>query len=54
MMDPPTHINVMINSNADNCVDDEDDEEKLLKPRNNFASYSNEDVNVRFRVGRTY
>ncbi|OAD54955.1 H(+)/Cl(-) exchange transporter 7 [Eufriesea mexicana] len=53
MMDTPTHINVMINSTVndivDNCVDDEDDEEKLLKPRNNFASYSNRDVNVRFR-----
>jgi hypothetical protein len=31
-----------------NC--DEDDEERLIKPRNNFASYSNEDINVRFRV----
>ncbi|KYQ58999.1 H(+)/Cl(-) exchange transporter 7 [Trachymyrmex zeteki] len=30
-------------------VYDEDDGERLIKPRNNFASYSNEDINVRFR-----
>lgn len=29
-----------------NC--DEDDGKKLIKPRNNFASYSNEDIDVRF------
>lgn len=54
MMDTPTHINVSINNSnddsVDNCVNDcENDREKLLKPRNNFASYSNEDVNIRFR-----
>lgn len=48
------HINVSINNSnddsVDNCVNDcENDREKLLKPRNNFASYSNEDVNIRFR-----
>ena len=54
MMDTSTHINVMINSNIDDsvnsCVNDENDTEKLLKPRNNFASYSNDNINIRFRV----
>lgn len=55
MTDTPTHINVMINSSIDDNVDssindDEDDRDRLLKPRNNFASYSNENINVRFRV----
>lgn len=54
MMDTPTHINVSINDSIDDSVDNyandcENDREKLLKPRNNFASYSNEDVNIRFR-----
>ncbi|XP_017797738.1 PREDICTED: H(+)/Cl(-) exchange transporter 7 [Habropoda laboriosa] len=53
MTDTSTHINVIINSSiddsVDSCVNDEDDKERLLKPRNNFASYSNEDVKVRFR-----
>ncbi|XP_043599053.1 H(+)/Cl(-) exchange transporter 7 isoform X3 [Bombus pyrosoma] len=54
MMDTSTHINVMINSNSnddsvDSCVNDENDTEKLLKPRNNFASYSNDNINIRFR-----
>lgn len=42
--------NTRDNGNIDiyNC--DEGDEERLIKPRNNFASYSNEDINVRFRV----
>ncbi|XP_039315677.1 H(+)/Cl(-) exchange transporter 7 [Solenopsis invicta] len=41
--------NTRDNGNIDiyNC--DEGDEERLIKPRNNFASYSNEDINVRFR-----
>ena len=43
----------MINSNIDDsvnsCVNDENDTEKLLKPRNNFASYSNDNINIRFR-----
>lgn len=36
------------NQGRDNSTEDE----KLVKsrPRNNFPSYSNEDVNVRFRV----
>ncbi|KAF7401475.1 hypothetical protein HZH68_007295 [Vespula germanica] len=49
---PTTHINVRINSTVDEidvCRNDDDDEERLLKPRNNFPSYSNEDINVRFR-----
>ncbi|XP_068983504.1 H(+)/Cl(-) exchange transporter 7 [Bombus flavifrons] len=53
MMDTSTHINVIINSNiddsVDSCVNDENDTEKLLKPRNNFASYSNDNINIRFR-----
>ncbi|KAG7210228.1 hypothetical protein KM043_011778 [Ampulex compressa] len=52
MTDPSTHVNVLINSRVDDSVDNvvnDDDGERLLKPRNNFASYSNEDVNVRFR-----
>ncbi|KOX81276.1 H(+)/Cl(-) exchange transporter 7 [Melipona quadrifasciata] len=48
-----TDVNVMINSSindsVDSSVNDENDTEKLLKPRNNFASYSNENINVRFR-----
>ncbi|XP_035733197.1 H(+)/Cl(-) exchange transporter 7-like [Vespa mandarinia] len=47
-----THINVRINSTIDETdisLNNEDVEERLLKPRNNFASYSNEDINVRFR-----
>ncbi|XP_033178530.1 H(+)/Cl(-) exchange transporter 7 [Bombus impatiens] len=52
-MDTSTHINVIINSNiddsVDSCVNDENDTEKLLKPRNNFASYSNDNINIRFR-----
>ncbi|CAL7951003.1 unnamed protein product [Xylocopa violacea] len=52
-MNIPTHTNVMINTSVDDSIDnsmnDEDDRQRLLKPRNNFASYSNEDVNVRFR-----
>ncbi|KAK1129883.1 hypothetical protein K0M31_019586 [Melipona bicolor] len=47
-----TDVNVMINSSindsVDSSVNDENDTEKLLKPRNNFASYSNENINVRF------
>ena len=53
MTTSPRHVNVLINSSiddsVDSCIDNEDDKEKLLKPRNNFASYSNEDINVRFR-----
>lgn len=30
-------------------VDNDHDRERLIKPRNNFASYSNEDINMRFR-----
>ncbi|XP_034191535.1 chloride channel protein 7 [Osmia lignaria lignaria] len=53
MITSPRQVNVLINSSiddsVDSCVDNEDDKERLLKPRNNFASYSNEDINVRFR-----
>lgn len=41
----PSISNVTING----TVETTDDEEKILKPRNNFPSYSNEDVSVRFR-----
>lgn len=54
MTDMSTDVNVMINSSindsVDSSVNDANDTEKLLKPRNNFASYSNENINVRFRV----
>ncbi|XP_014217594.1 H(+)/Cl(-) exchange transporter 7 [Copidosoma floridanum] len=58
--DPSAHINVLINS----CISgsnsgDENDEQRLVtgrspvvarnSPRNNFPSYSNQDVRVRFR-----
>ncbi|EFN81286.1 H(+)/Cl(-) exchange transporter 7 [Harpegnathos saltator] len=49
MTDPSTSV-IGINRDEDSinvCV--EEDRERLIKPRNNFASYSNEDVNVRFR-----
>ncbi|XP_076626273.1 chloride channel protein 7 isoform X1 [Colletes latitarsis] len=53
MTDSLSHTNVMINSsvedNVDNYINNEDDRERLLKPRNNFASYSNDSINVRFR-----
>ncbi|XP_017885005.1 H(+)/Cl(-) exchange transporter 7 [Ceratina calcarata] len=53
MTNTPTHVNVRINSSIDDVVEntenDEDDRVRLLKPRNNFASYSNEDIDVRFR-----
>ncbi|XP_076240097.1 chloride channel protein 7 [Calliopsis andreniformis] len=52
-MDSSMHVNVRINSSindsVDNCSHNEDDTERLLKPRNNFASYSNDDIDVRFR-----
>lgn len=52
MTNASTHLNVRINSSLDDGVDsanDEDDRVRLLKPRNNFASYSNDDVDIRFR-----
>lgn len=55
-------MNPQISANSDrgdndgnvyNC--DEDDGERLIKPRNNFASYSNEDIDsVRFPVCRIF
>lgn len=42
-------INSNIDDSVDSCVNDENDTEKLLKPRNNFASYSNDNINIRFR-----
>ncbi|KZC11809.1 H(+)/Cl(-) exchange transporter 7 [Dufourea novaeangliae] len=54
MTDTPTHVNVRINDaiedSVDNFLNNEDDSERLLKPRNNFASYSNDGINVRFRT----
>lgn len=58
MTEPEDHINILINASI--VADDEQesevttDDERLLrkpyKPRNNFPSYSNEGVSVRFRV----
>lgn len=49
-------INDVVSENSLN--DSRDDKEKLLKPRdtprNNFISYSNDDINVRFRVRIIY
>ncbi|XP_012538386.1 H(+)/Cl(-) exchange transporter 7 [Monomorium pharaonis] len=51
-MNPSTEASAE-NDREDDIIDiynDEDDEQRLLKPRNNFASYSNEDIeSVRFR-----
>ncbi|KAH0947333.1 hypothetical protein HN011_003798 [Eciton burchellii] len=50
-----TSANIVVRSNeADDCTimqidSEENDRERLIKPRNNFISYSNEDVDVRFR-----
>ncbi|XP_031829641.1 chloride channel protein 7 [Nomia melanderi] len=51
MTDSPTHVNVRINSAVEDSIDSctNEDTERLLRPRNNFASYSNNDVNIRFR-----
>ncbi|XP_043281524.1 H(+)/Cl(-) exchange transporter 7 [Venturia canescens] len=56
MSEPENHINVLINTSIDDDQQESEvttDDERLLrksyKPRNNFPSYSNEDVNVRFR-----
>ncbi|XP_011346366.1 H(+)/Cl(-) exchange transporter 7 [Ooceraea biroi] len=52
-MNPSTFAVVVQDSreNENGTFDDHDenDRERLIKPRNNFASYSNEDINVRFR-----
>ncbi|XP_024938725.1 H(+)/Cl(-) exchange transporter 7 [Cephus cinctus] len=55
MTDPSTHVNVLINSNVNenNGNDVCDGEERLIKPRNNFASYSSDDVSIRFRNVRS-
>jgi len=50
-----TSPNIAVQSNEeDDCTiqidSEENDRERLIKPRNNFISYSNEDVDVRFRV----
>jgi hypothetical protein len=53
-----TSASIVVRSNeADDCTimqidSEENDRERLIKPRNNFISYSNEDVDVRFRVSR--
>ncbi|XP_076293210.1 chloride channel protein 7 [Lasioglossum baleicum] len=51
MTDIPAHVNVRINSTIEDSIDSctNEDTERLLRPRNNFASYSNDDINVRFR-----
>lgn len=54
--DPSAHVNVLINASVSepSCLlgAEEDDDRRLLgrSPRNNFPSYSNEGVSVRFRV----
>lgn len=60
--DQSAPVNVIINSCLNfNSGDEEDDNQRLVygrspevivrnSPRNNFPSYSNEDVSVRFRV----
>jgi hypothetical protein len=58
--DPSTHMNVLINDNISNDnhndANSDDDDKKLIRPRivgsprNNFPSYSNDDISVRFRV----
>lgn len=59
MTSPTTSSAILINDVVSECSlndsrDSRDDKEKLVKqrntPRNNFISYSNDDVNVRFRV----
>ncbi|XP_058795019.1 H(+)/Cl(-) exchange transporter 7 [Phymastichus coffea] len=61
--DPSTHVNVLINATVSNnsLSGDEDDNHRLIRssprpplvygtsPRNNFPSYSHNDVSVRFR-----
>ncbi|XP_043478610.1 H(+)/Cl(-) exchange transporter 7 [Leptopilina heterotoma] len=58
MTSPTTSSAILINDVVSECSlndsrDSRDDKEKLVKqrntPRNNFISYSNDDVNVRFR-----
>lgn len=60
MTDPDIHTNILINAEVDEdnnnpSRDTTTDTERLLqsRPRNNFQSYSNDDVNVRFRVRKT-
>lgn len=55
MTEAERHVNVLINASVDETDHGREtayntDDERLLKPRNNFASYSNDDVTVRFRV----
>jgi len=51
-MNSSTYVGAENNDGDGDHIDvyDHDDREKLIKPRNNFASYANEDVDVRFRV----
>ncbi|XP_076640842.1 chloride channel protein 7 isoform X2 [Halictus rubicundus] len=51
MTDIPAHVDVRIHSTIEDSIDSctNEDTERLLRPRNNFASYSNDDINVRFR-----
>lgn len=54
---PTTHVNVLVNSSideGDSTNHNSDDKERLLKPRNNFPSYSNQDVSIRFRNVNNY
>ncbi|XP_020283006.1 H(+)/Cl(-) exchange transporter 7 [Pseudomyrmex gracilis] len=49
-MDPSTPGQSNTTGNVDNIDGcSYDDRERLIKPRNNFASYSNENIDVRFR-----
>lgn len=51
-MNPSTHLGAGNNDGDSDRIDvyNHDDGERLIKPRNNFASYANGDVDVRFRV----
>ncbi|XP_012271787.1 H(+)/Cl(-) exchange transporter 7 [Orussus abietinus] len=51
MASPLEHPNISINSSVEPNSSDVnlDEGERLVKPRNNFASYLNDDVSIRFR-----
>lgn len=55
MTTPSTSSHIGINRDDDSSIEiyEEEDRTRLIKPRNNFASYSNEDINVRFFVSVT-
>lgn len=54
MTSPTSSSAILINDSQTSLNDSRDDKEKLVKarntPRNNFVSYSNSGIDVRFRV----